>query len=232
MKSESANSSKKQIAGEYAAKFIENGMTIGIGTGSTVFFFVQALKKRMDEEGLKFRGVVTSFQTRTLCEELGIPLVDVSSVDKLDIAVDGADEVDNNFNGIKGGGAAQTLEKVVAGLAERYVFIIDDSKKVNRLGETFPVPVEVIPAAWRSVKNAIAKMGFASEIRIAKRKDGPVVTDNGNFVLDVTLDKEYDLCDLNTKITLLPGVLETGFFIGYGDTVVIGHDDGAEVLKK
>lgn len=175
MKDANANSAKKQLAGEWAATLIQNGMTIGIGTGSTVFFFVQALKKRMNDEGLEFTGVVTSFQTRVLCEELGFNLKDISSVDKLDIAVDGADEVDNSFNGIKGGGAAQTLEKVVAGLAEKYVFIIDDGKKVNRLGEGFPVPVEVIPQAWRSVRNSIQKMGFDSEVRMAKRKDGPVL---------------------------------------------------------
>lgn len=232
MKDANANSAKKQIAGEWAANLVKDGMTIGIGTGSTVFFFVKALKKRIEEENLKFTGVVTSFQTRVLCEELGFDLKDISSVDKLDIAVDGADEVDDDFNGIKGGGAAQTLEKVVAGLAEKYVFIIDDGKKVDRLGKGFPVPVEVIPQAWRSVKNSIEKMGYKSEVRIAKRKDGPVITDNGNFVLDIMIDKEADIVELNSKITMLPGVLETGFFIGYADTVCIGHEDGVEILTK
>ncbi len=232
MKCENANSEKKQRAGEWAAQLVENGMTVGIGTGSTVYFFVKALKKRMDEENLRFTGVVTSFQTRCLCDELGFDLKDISSVDSLDIAVDGADEVDPDFNGIKGGGAAQTLEKVVAALAKKYVFIIDDGKKVGRLGESFPVPVEVIPQAWRLVKNSIAKLGFQSEIRIAKRKDGPVITDNGNFVLDVALDKECDIAKLNNLITMIPGVLETGFFIGYADTVCVGTDNGVEVLKK
>lgn len=232
MKSASANSGKKQIAGEYAASFVENGMTVGIGTGSTVYFFVQALKKRMTEENLHFTGVVTSFQTRCLCEELGINIKDISSVDKLDIAVDGADEVDGNFNGIKGGGAAQTLEKVVAALAERYVFIIDDGKLVNRLGESFPVPVEVIPAAWRLAKNSIQKLGFESNIRIAQRKDGPVITDNGNFVLDINLTDGCDIEKLNREITMIPGVLETGLFIGYADTVCVGTDSGVKVLKK
>ncbi len=232
MKEASANSEKKRLAGEYAATLIENGMTVGIGTGSTVFFFVKALKKRMDEENLEFTGVVTSFQTRCLCEELGIKLVDVSSVDKLDIAVDGADEVDPELNGIKGGGAAQTIEKVVAGLAEKYVFIIDETKKVSYLGETFPIPVEVIPQAWRSVRNSIKKMGFDSEIRIAKRKDGPVITDNGNFVLDVTIGRKVDIDKLNKDITMLPGVLETGLFIGYGDIACVGTDNGVEVIRK
>lgn len=232
MKCENANSEKKQRAGEWAASLVENGMTIGIGTGSTVYFFVKALKKRMEEEGLRFTGVVTSFQTRCLCEEMGFDLKDVSSVDALDIAVDGADEVDGNFNGIKGGGAAQTLEKVVAALAKRYVFIIDDGKLTDKLGSSFPVPVEVIPQAWRLVKNSIAKLGFNSDIRIAKRKDGPVITDNGNFVLDIVLDKEYDIEKLNTAITMIPGVLETGFFIGYADTVCVGTDNGVDILRK
>ena len=121
---------------------------------------------------------------------------------------------------------------MIAALAKRYVFIIDDGKKVGRLGESFPVPVEVIPQAWRLVKNSIAKLGFQSEIRIAKRKDGPVITDNGNFVLDVALDKECDIAKLNNLITMIPGVLETGFFIGYADTVCVGTDNGVEVLKK
>lgn len=232
MKCENANSEKKQRAGEWAASLVENGMTIGIGTGSTVYFFVKALKKRMDEENLRFTGVVTSFQTRCLCEEMGFVLKDISSVAALDLAVDGADEVDGNFNGIKGGGAAQTLEKVVAALAKRYVFIIDDGKLTDKLGSSFPVPVEVIPQAWRLVKNSIAKLGFDSDIRIAKRKDGPVITDNGNFVLDIVLDKEYDIEKLNTAITMIPGVLETGFFIGYADTVCVGTDNGINILRK
>ncbi len=232
MKSANANSTKKQLAGEWAATLVENGMTIGIGTGSTVFFFIQALKKRIDEEGLKFKCVSTSFQTRCICEELGFEIMDISSVDKLDLAVDGADEVDDDFNGIKGGGAAQTLEKVVAALAERYAFIIDESKKVSVLGSTFPVPVEVIPQAWRLAKNEIKKLGYDSEIRMAKRKDGPVITDNGNFVLDITLDGKTDINELNNKITMIPGVLETGLFIGYADTVCIGTDDGVKILKK
>lgn len=232
MKCENANSEKKQRAGEWAAQLVEDGMTIGIGTGSTVYFFVKALKKRMEEENLHFTGVVTSFQTRCLCEEMGFDLKDISSVDALDIAVDGADEVDGAFNGIKGGGAAQTLEKVVAALAKRYVFIIDDGKLTDKLGASFPVPVEVIPQAWRLVKNSIAKLGFNSDIRIAKRKDGPVITDNGNFVLDIVLDKDYDIEKLNKEITMIPGVLETGFFIGYADTVCVGTDNGIEILKK
>lgn len=232
MKCENANSEKKQRAGEWAAQLVEDGMTIGIGTGSTVYFFVKALKKRMEEENLHFTGVVTSFQTRCLCEEMGFDLKDISGVDALDIAVDGADEVDGAFNGIKGGGAAQTLEKVVAALAKRYVFIIDDGKLTDKLGASFPVPVEVIPQAWRLVKNSIAKLGFNSDIRIAKRKDGPVITDNGNFVLDIVLDKDYDIEKLNKEITMIPGVLETGFFIGYADTVCVGTDNGVEILKK
>ena len=115
---------------------------------------------------------------------------------------------------------------------KKYIFIIDDGKKVNRLGDSFPVPVEVIPQAWRLVRNSIEKLGFKSEIRIAKRKDGPVITDNGNFVLDVVLDKEYDIEKLNNSITMIPGVLETGFFIGYADTVCVGTDNGVEILKK
>ena len=233
MKEASANEGLKRAAGEWAAALVTDGMTVGIGTGSTVYFFAKKLKQRMEEEGLRFTGVVTSFSTKCLCEELGIPTVDMASVEELDLAVDGADEVDDGLNAIKGGGAAQTLEKIAAGLAREYVLIIDEGKRTPYLGKGFPVPVEVIPAAWRSVRKKLRDMGYEAQLRMAKRKDGPVVTDNGNLILDMTLTGPVqDISELNRQITLLPGVLETGFFIGYAHKVCVSGADGLHSMKK
>ena len=232
MKEASANSELKKAAGYWAAQLVKDGMTVGIGTGSTAVFFAEKLKERMEQEQLRFYGVATSFSTKCLCDQLGIPMLDMASVEKLDLAVDGADEVDANLNAIKGGGAAQTLEKIAAGLAGHYVSIIDEGKWAPYLAKNFPVPVEVVPAAWRSVKKRIGEMGFDVCLRMAKFKDGPVVTDNGNLILDITLGHEVDVEQLNQSITMLPGVLETGFFIGYADEVCVSTKNGLEIKRR
>ncbi len=232
MKKAMSTAEKKQAAANEAAAYIKDGMKIGIGTGSTINMLSVALKKRIDEEGINVTCVAPSFDSKLFCEKIGLPLADITSVDKLDIVFDGADEVDDNLNGIKGGGASQTMEKILAGLAKKYVFVIDDSKKVKRIGEKTPVPIEVIPAAWRLVRNSLIEMGFSPEIRIAKDKDGPVVTDNGNYVIDIMISENDDVAKINREIKLLPGALETALFVDIASVACIGTDDGVNVIVR
>lgn len=232
MKSASSNSELKKQAGYWAADQVNNGDIVGVGTGSTVFFFIERLAERVNNEGLNIKAITTSFQSSCLCGELGIPVLDISSVKYVDIAVDGADNIDSELDVIKGGGAAQTLEKIVAAMAKRYIIIADESKSVSYLGETFALPVEVLPPALNLVSGKLSQMGLEYTVRMAKAKDGPVVTDNGNFVIDVKLKAPYNKAELNSSITMIPGVVETGFFLGYAQTVCLACSDGLKFLNR
>ena len=232
MKSASSNSELKKQAGYWAADQVMMGDTVGVGTGSTVYFFIERLAQRVRDEGLKIRAITTSFQSSCLCAELGIPVLDITSVKYVDIAVDGADNIDPELDLIKGGGAAQTLEKIVAAMAKKYIIIADESKSVEYLGQTFMLPVEVLPRALNLVGNKLEEMGLEYNLRMGKAKDGPVVTDNGNFVIDIKLQAPYNKAELNSKITMIPGVVETGFFIGYAQTVCLACKDGLKFLNR
>lgn len=223
---------KKQSAGIAAASLVTNGMTVGLGTGSTVLHVIKELKRRRDDEGLEFIAVPSSFPTRLLCIENGFEYRDLCDVDKLDIAFDGCDRVDDNLNVIKGGGAAQTVEKVFACMADKFVIVADDSKYVRTLSGDVDVPVEVIECAWRSVQASLDKLGYESKLRNAGKKDGLVITDNGNIVLDIRLKGDEDLLALNNAVTLLPGVLEIGIFIGIASCAYVGTDDGCKIIYK
>ena len=223
---------KKQSAGIAAASLVTNGMIVGLGTGSTVFHVIKELKRRRDEEGLEFIAVPSSFPTRLLCIENGFIYRDLSDVARLDIAFDGCDRVDDDLNVIKGGGAAQTVEKVFACMADQFVIVADDSKHVSKLSGDTDVPVEVIGCAWRSVKSSLDKLGYESNLRNAGKKDGLVVTDNGNIVLDIRLKGDEDLLALNNAVTMLPGVLEIGIFIGIVSCAYVGTDDGCKIIRR
>ena len=223
---------KKQSAGIAAASLVTNGMIVGLGTGSTVFHVIKELKRRRDEEGLEFIAVPSSFPTRLLCIENGFDYRDLSDVARLDIAFDGCDRVDDDLNVIKGGGAAQTVEKVFACMADQFVIVADDSKHVNKLSGDVDVPVEVVECAWRSVKSSLDKLGYESKLRNAGKKDGLVITDNGNIVLDIRLKGDEDLLALNNAVTLLPGVLEIGIFIGIVSCAYVGTDDGCKIIRR
>lgn len=223
---------KKQQAGIKAAEFVENSMLVGIGTGSTVFYVMQELKRRADEEKLAFTAVPSSFPTKVLCEEFGFNIKPLEDCDRLDIAFDGADNIDFSLNAIKGGGAAQTAEKVFACMAEKFVLVADESKYSEQLKCDIAVPVEVVPYAWKSVKRALKNLGYSAELRNAKCKDGLVITDNGNYILDIYLQGNEDLAVINKEITMLPGVLEVGIFVGMASVACIGTRDGVKVIKS
>jgi ribose 5-phosphate isomerase A len=219
----------KRRVGNEAAKLVNDGDVVGLGTGSTTHYFIEKLGNRIKNEGISIMGVPTSYQSFFLGRDSGIQITTLEEHD-VDIAVDGADEVDPGLNLIKGGGAAHTLEKIVDESAKRFVVIVDETKIVSELGK-FPVPVEVIPQATRTVKKHLVEMGGLPELRMAERKDGPVVTDNGNFIYDVKFTIKNPK-KLEIELNTIPGVVENGIFSQIVDEVIVGRDSGIEVLKN
>ena len=223
----------KRRAGEAAARWVTSGMHIGLGTGSTTAFAIKALGARVRTEGLAIAGVPTSSAAAVLARAEEIPLCDLNDIrGGLDLALDGADEVDPQLNLVKGRGAAHTREKIVAQQARRFVVLIDPSKQVNQLGTRMPVPVEVLPMSAAAVMRAIEQLGGSPAIRMGVRKDGPVVTDQGFWVIDARFDGIDSPARLNRELMLLPGVLDHGLFIGMATDVVAGGPQGVEVLQR
>ncbi len=217
----------KRAAGEHAATFVESGMCVGLGTGSTTAHAIKAIGRRVREDGLKIRGVPTSFAAERLARASGIPLVTLDDVDRLDVAFAGADEIDDALNLIKGRGAAHTREKVVAAQADRFVVLADPSKRVERLGAKMPVPVEVLPMATAPVMRALRRLGAEPELRMGTGKDGPVVTDQGFWVIDARFEGIDAPNEVDCALQATPGVLDHGLFLGMATDVLIGTPDGA-----
>ena len=224
----------KQEVGRAAANLIQSNSIVGLGTGSTTAYAIQFIGERLKSGEIKdIVGVPTSFQAEVLSKQYGIPLTTLDAIDHIDIAIDGADEVDPHKNLIKGGGAAHTREKVVDYLANEFIVVIDSGKLVDKLGSVFAVPVEVIPMAVTPVMNAIAKLGGKPELRMGVKKAGPVVTDQGNLVVDVKFDDLPDPVNLEKTLNNIPGVLENGIFVNCADKVLIGEvKDGKPVVRE
>jgi ribose 5-phosphate isomerase A len=219
----SAQNIAKQKAGEYAATFIETGMNIGIGTGSTVYYFIQALAKKI-KEGLVIKGVPTSRQTELLAKELNIPLTDLNNVAQLDLTVDGADEIDPHLQLIKGGGGALLQEKIVAAASKKLIIIADESKLVDTLGK-FPLPVEVITFAWEQTQKHIQNLG-CTKIILRKKNDDVFMTDHKHYILDCYFEKINDVVSLTQQLNNIPGVVENGLFVNIATSAIIAHNDG------
>jgi len=214
----------KRAAGESAAEAVEDGMVVGLGTGSTAAHAIRAIGRAVDA-GLDVAGVPTSFQSRQLARDCGIPLADLDDV-SVDLAIDGADEVAGG-NLIKGGGAAHAREKIVDASADRFLVVADPMKEADVLSH--PVPVEVLPMARSTVATAVADLGGDPSLRRAERKDGPVVTDNGNLVLDCDFGAVDDPAALAGDLAALPGVVEHGLFVDMADEIHVGTTDGVTV---
>ncbi|WP_222915459.1 ribose-5-phosphate isomerase RpiA [Natrinema sp. SYSU A 869] len=234
MKTEGGSTAAKRRAGERAAEDVEDGFVVGLGTGSTTAHAIRAIGRVIDD-GHEVRGIPTSFQSRQLALEVGIPLTDLDAVDSVDLAIDGADQVvddpDAPSHGalIKGGGAAHAREKLVDTAADRFVVVTDPSKLTDRLERS--VPVAVLPDAHTVVADRIAELGGEPTLRDAERKDGPVVTDNGNLVLDCEFGPIDDPDGLATRLSTIPGVVEHGLFVGVADATYVGTDDGIDVRR-
>jgi len=215
----------KQAVAEAAVEQIRDGMVLGLGSGSTAALMIQALGSKLRRGELNdIVGVTTSFQGEVLAAELGIPLKSLNAIDRIDLAIDGADEVDPSFQLIKGGGACHVQEKLVARRADRFVVVVDSTKLVDTLNLGFLLPVEVLPGAWRQVQGQLKEMGADAQLRMAVRKAGPVVTDQGNLVLDAKFAGGITSpAALEKEINNLPGVLENGLFVDITDQVLVGE---------
>ncbi|WP_117168686.1 ribose-5-phosphate isomerase RpiA [Paraliobacillus sediminis] len=218
----------KMLVGTEAAKYVKDGMKVGLGSGSTAYWMVKALGERV-QQGLDIIGVPTSAQTEKWAQEFGVPTTDLSEVSALDITIDGADEVDQNLQLIKGGGGALLREKMVAIAADKLLIIVDQSKVVDHLGE-YPLPIEVVPFGWNLTAKRIAALGYEPTIRLSG--DTHYITDNGNIILDCKFGKITQPAKLHEQLIQLVGVVETGLFINMTDTVIVGNQGGINVLEK
>ncbi|WP_142857441.1 ribose-5-phosphate isomerase RpiA [Salinigranum halophilum] len=228
MKTTGGSDEAKRRAGESAAALVDSGMTVGLGTGSTAAHAIRRLGERV-EDGLTVQGVPTSFDARQRAREAGIPLRALDDVDRIDLAIDGADQV-AAFELVKGGGAAHAREKLVDTMADRFVVVVDPSKQADVLSH--PVPVEVLPVGHSAVARSVREAGGDPTLRRAERKDGPVVTDNGNLVLDCDFGAVDDPAALARTLSETPGAVEHGLFVGSADEVHVGTDSGVTVLER
>lgn len=222
----------KKRAAERAVELVQDRQIVGIGTGSTTWFAIQALGAKV-ADGLQIRGVATSEQSARLTREVGIPLVDLNEVEGVDIVLDGADEIDAAFNMIKGGGGALTREKLVAVAARQRVIMVDESKLVDCLGRGFRLPVEVLPFAWRMNQRMLNELGCPGHLRMAG--ESPLETDNENYILDCEIAavvERVGVEEVEKRIKLLPGVIECGLFLNLADTLVIGFQERVEVRSR
>jgi ribose 5-phosphate isomerase A len=220
---------KKKAAGK-AVEFVENGMVLGLGTGSTVRRLIEILADRMKIEKLDVVGIPTSLETERLAKELGIPLTDLETHPRIDLTIDGADEVDPSFNLIKGRGGALLREKIVAINSVKEIIIVDYQKMVQKLGTKSPLPVEVLQFGWSSSLKKLQELGCHAELR--KEQNAIVKSDNGNYIIDCKFKVIDDPRGLETKINNIPGVIENGLFIGLTTEVIVASSTGVEVLFR
>jgi ribose 5-phosphate isomerase A len=219
----SLEDAKKEV-GLYAVNFIKPGMTIGLGSGTTVYWFIRELGKLV-AEGLQVTGVPTSIKTAELAKEAGIVLSQLDVASRLSLTIDGADEIDPNGQLIKGGGGALLQEKIIAAASEQVIIIADRSKLVRQLGE-FPLPVEVVPVGYKQVREQIISGGFCKKVDVRKQDNEIFVTDHQHYILDCHFERIVNAKELNIDLHLIPGVVETGLFINIADKAIIGYEDG------
>jgi ribose 5-phosphate isomerase A len=222
MDEDDPRATQKRRAGQRAVETVADGDVVGLGTGSTAATAIEALGEAV-ADGLSIRGIPTSYQSRALAIEAGIPVTALDAVEGVDVAIDGADQVaDGNL--VKGGGGAHAREKIVDAAAERFVVVVDPSKEVEVLSH--PVPLEVLPSARPPVMEAVEELGGTPRLRDADEKDGPVITEQGNLVLDCEFGPIEAPADLAARLAELPGVVAHGLFVGLADEIVVGGPDG------
>ena len=218
----------KKAAALKASEFVRSGMVVGLGTGSTAKHLLVALGEQV-KAGMKLRGVPTSQETAVLAQQAGIPLIDAENRWEIDVAIDGADQVDPHFNLIKGGGGALLKEKIVAASAKQFIVMVDHTKQVPVLGGSFPLPIEVIPFGWGSTAREIEAL-TKSRVVLRERNGAPFRTEAGNLIVDVHIDRISQPGDLETALNLIPGVVETGLFVGRTNVLIVGTPQGVHTL--
>ena len=218
----------KKSAALKASEFVRDGMVVGLGTGSTAKHLLVALGEQV-KAGMKLRGVPTSQETAALARQSGIPLIDTENRWEIDVAIDGADQVDPHFNLIKGGGGALLKEKIVAASAKQFIVMVDHTKQVPVLGGSFPLPIEVIPFGWGSTAREIEAL-TKSRVVLRERNGAPFRTEAGNLIVDVHIDRISQPGELETALNLIPGVVETGLFVGRTNVLIVGTPQGVHTL--
>ncbi len=219
-------SKQKKNAGYRAAEYVEDGMVVGLGTGSTAKYAIEKIGKRKKEENLDIVGIPTSIRTEERAKKAGIEIVELDQADKIDLTIDGADEVDPKMNLIKGGGGALLREKIIAHNSRNYIVIVDPSKMVEVLGDSFDLPVEILALWQEGITDQIEGLGCKAELR--KHGDSIYKTDNGNNILDCDFGKIKDPEKLSQKLDSIPGVIENGLFLNMADKIIIGNEKGFE----
>ena len=219
---------EKKVAAERAVDFVKDDMTIGLGTGSTVFFSIMKIGELV-RAGLNIKAVSTSDATKQLSESEGINIISIDDAGEIDLTIDGADEVDRSFNGIKGGGGALLFEKIVALSSKKNIWIVDSAKLVNKLGK-FPLPVEVIPFGYKRVFKIIEEMKLSPVIRL--KGEDLYFTDSGNLVFDLHIGEINDPVNLDEELKMINGIVETGLFINIADVVIAGKNNSTEIINK
>jgi ribose 5-phosphate isomerase A len=219
---------KKKRAGEKAVEFVQPGMIVGLGTGSTAYWAVRKLGELV-KGGLHIRGIATSAQTEDLALQLGIPLISLGECEYVDLTIDGADEIDSHLDMIKGGGGALFREKMVALASKRVIIVADDTKLVRQLG-SFRLPVEIVPFGWETTARQVERLGCLA----VRREEGktPFVTDNGNWIVDCDFGAIPDPASLHRSLKTITGVVETGLFVDTADWVVVATDTEVQILPK
>ncbi len=219
---------EKKAAAERAVDYVKDGIIVGLGSGSTVFFAIKKIGELV-RAGLNIKAVSTSDATTQLAQSEGIKLISIDDAGEIDLTIDGADEADSSFNGIKGGGGALLFEKIVALSSKKNIWIVDSAKLVDWLGK-FPLPVEVIPFGYKRVFKIIDEMKLNPVIR--KKNDDLYFTDSGNLIFDLHIGKIDDPVKLNEELKLINGIVETGLFINIADTIIIGRSNSSEIINK
>ena len=226
---------KKNAAIKAVEDYVRKGMILGIGSGSTVVYAVKEIAKINNTKSLNLKCIPSSYQSRQLIIDNNLELASLDQYPEIDVDIDGADEVDSNLNLIKGGGGCHVQEKIIASVAKKLVIVVDFRKKSLNLGENWKngIPIEVLPLACIPVMNKLKKIGGHPVLRMAKHKMGPIVSDNGNFIIDVDFGVIKNPAETNRLIKHIPGVIETGLFVDLTSAVYIGQNDGTvKILKK
>lgn len=232
----------KRLAGVKAVEFVEDGMIVGLGSGSTVEYSLRELGKKV-KEGLKIKGIPTSIHTKRIAKEENIPLTNLDEHPEIDITIDGADEVDSRLNLIKGGGGALTREKIIAFNSKKVIIVVDDSKIVKCLGIDFSLPVEVVKFGWQATKRSLEQFGWQPEerrreevactVELREIMEGePFITDNGNYILDCEFERIPEPEQMEMNINSIPGVVENGLFIDMVSEVIVGGKQGIVTLER
>lgn len=222
---------KKRAALE-AVKHLKDGFTLGLGSGSTAAYAIREIGRKIQQEDLRILGIPTSYQALLLAVNCGIPLTTLNEHPELDLTIDGADQIDEALNLIKGIGGALTREKIVASASKQFVIVVDETKLVEKLGTNHPVPVETLPFALTTVMSKVQEMGGSPVLREGRGKVGPVVTDNGNFIVDVDFGLINAPKELNKRLKLIPGIVETGLFIEMANAIYLGKQTSVEKLER